>query len=346
MARPRPSDQARDFFTTIARAKQPDPIYYLHGEETYLLDRAVEQITKTALPDGPNDFNYQVLTGKETTAEQLAEAVEALPFMCRRRLVVVRDVQEMDMKILATLEGYFDEPNPTTCLVLHAVTGDKSLDGRQKIVKKLKKAATTFVFPAFYENEAAQFVAKQASQRQMCLDSGAVAHLTRAVGNSLQALDGALEKIDLFLGASESVRQVSAEDVDQIVADTRAHTIFDLTDALGDRRTQEALRVLEKMMLSGEAAIMINQMIARHFRIVAKLQDPSIRSADRKTAAKEVGVSPYFLKDYQRHAGKFSPRRVERILDRLLDVDAALKSSKLRDEVILEQLVLEILVER
>ena len=318
-------------------------MYYVFGEETYLLDRAVEALVAKAAPDGTNDFNYESFHAKETSGQILRSAVETLPFMCKRRVVVLRDLQEMDLKQLADMEDYFTNPSPTTCLILHAVTSQRSVDGRLGVIKKMKKAAQVWEFKAFYEEDAERFVHKQARRRGMRLDEAAVAHLTQAVGSQLASLDAALEKLDLYIGASSSVRDIGARDVGEIIADTKVNTVFDLTDALGEQQLEEALSILDKMMLSGEAAIMINQMIARHFRIIAKLQDPGLRNANRSERARAVGVSPYFLKDYERHARAFPAPKVERLLERLVHVDVALKSSKLSDHLILEQLVFDIM---
>ena len=342
MGRKKPRDVARDFFTKIKRASAPDLVYYLYGEESYLLDRAVEAVIELAAPDGTNEFNFQLFRGKDTTGEQLSSAVETLPFMVERRVVLVRDLQEMDLRELADLEGYFADPSPTTCLILHAMTAERSVDGRKSIVRKLKKAATVCEFRAFYDEDVERFVHKQAADRGMRLDQGACAYLTHAVGGRLADLDQALEKLDLYLGASEQTREVGAEQIAQIIAETRVSSIFDLTDALGDKDLEEALAILDQMLLSGEAPIKIEVMIARHFRILARLQDPSLRNAGRTQRARAVGVSPYFLKDYARHARKFSPARVHHLLDQLVDVDLSLKSSKLDDRVILEQLLLNI----
>lgn len=343
MASKRPSDVARSFFKKIARAKEPAPIYYLYGEESYLLDRAVEALIKLAAPQGTNDFNYDAFHGKDTTGDQLRAACETLPFlMSARRVVVLRDLQEMDLRQLEAMADYFTNPSPKTCLILHAMTAQKSVDGRKGIVRKLKKAAEVCEFRTFYQEDAERFVSKQANDRGMQLDRGAVAYLTQAVGIRLADLDQALEKLDLYLGASDEARRVDAEVIGELIAETKVNSVFDLTDALGDKDTEQALKILDQMLLSGEAPIMINQMIARHFRILSKLQDPSLRNAGRNERARAAGVSPYFLKDYERHTRKFSADRVEALLERLVDVDFSLKSSRLDDRIIVEKLLLEI----
>lgn len=337
------SDAARDFFKTLA-AGAVAPVYYVHGEESYLLDKAIEAIVKRALPKGANDFNYELFYGKDVDVEHLYASVETLSFMGGVRVVVLRDLQDIDLRQFASMESYFKNPSPTTCLVIHAMTSKKSVDGRQGVVKKLKKAATVAEFKAFYENDAEQFVRKQARARGMTIDGAGAAYLVEAIGTGLAQLDMALDRLDLYLGKSDHTREVGKEGVAKIITQTRVNTIFELTDALGDQRLEDALNVLERTMHMGEPAIKINQMVARHFRILLMLKDPSIRNAGKSERAKAVGVSPFFLKDYQRHANKFSVSQLKIIMTDILEVDVALKSSRLKDQTIMERMIIDMIL--
>ncbi|MFP4600027.1 MAG: DNA polymerase III subunit delta [Persicimonas sp.] len=338
-------DKARNFFRQIKK-KKPAPVYYVHGEETYMLDQAVEAIVAHAAPGGTNDFNYDSFHGRNTSGQAVVAACEQLPMMVDRRVVVLRDAQELPMSELEQLGSYLDDPADTTCLVVHAHTAKKRLDGRKTVVKKLKKAGLSCEFESLYENEVGQFLHKQAGQRDLRLMPATVAYLIEAVGTDLASLDKALAKIDLYIGESDqSPRQVDESIVQQVVAHTKVLDVFDLTDALGDRKFEDALSVLANMLLNGEPPLRILFMIARHFRIVAKLHDPSVRNLGRNPKARAVGVVPYFLKDYQRHANKFGPAEIEAIRGRLLEVDTALKSSGLDDRTIMEQLLYDICFE-
>lgn len=345
MAAPSPSELARKFLSGI-KADRLAPIYYVHGVETYLLDHAIDTIVKTALPNGINDFNYELFHGKDVQVEQLYNAVEMLSFMGGKRVVVLRDLQEMDLKQFAAMADYLTNPSPSTCFVVHAVTSQKSIDGRQGVIKKLKKAAEVGEFKAFYERDAEQFLRKQANQRNISLDNDASGYLIGCVGTTLADLNQALDKLDLFLGNSDQMRSVNKDTVSQIIAETRLNDVFELTDAFGDKRLEDALHLLDRLMHMGEPAIKINQMIARHFRILLKLKDPSIRNAGRQERAKAVGVSAYFLKDYQRHSGKFTTPQLKSIMTRLLHVDEALKSSKLSDQTILEHMMIDLIFDQ
>lgn len=341
-AKQRPSEMARSFFASLKQGELK-PVYYLFGEESYLLDQAVRALIKAAAPDGLNAFNSDQFSGKETSGAAVRAACETLPFMVKRRVVIVRDMQELDLKQLADLEDYFEDPSPSTCLILHAMTAQKAPDGRSGAMRKLKKVAESWEFKPFYAEDVEQFVMKQAHQRKMRLTQAGAAYLMEAVGSDLASLDQALDKLDLYLGAAPDGRDADVEQVQQVVAITRVQTIFELTDSIGDRKIGPALDALHAMMVAGEPAIKINQMIARHFRILAKLHDPAVARMDKGQQASACGVAPFFLKDYARHSQKFSGGEIERILARLIELDIQLKSSKLDDRLLLESMMIDLI---
>ena len=337
-------NRSRNFFRDLKKRESPAPVYYLYGEETFMLDEAVDAVLDFAAPDGLNDFNYDSFQGRDASGEAIVSACEMLPMMVDRRIVVVRDAQDMPMQELEELSDYLDDPAETTCLIVHANTTQKSLDGRKSIVRKLKKAGVSCEFAALYENEVGEILNRHSRKRDLRLTPAAVAYLIEAVGTDLTTLNSSLDKIDLFIGETdESPRLVDDDTVREVVADTKVRTVFDLTDALGDQKFEEALRVLDSMLLNGEPPLRILAMVARHFRIVARLHDPEVRSlSGRNDKAKAVGVVPFFLKDYQRHARKFSLEDLTTIREKLLEVDQALKSAGLDDRTLMESLLYDI----
>jgi DNA polymerase III subunit delta len=95
-------------------------------------------------------------------------------------------------------------------------------------------------------------------------------------------------------------------------------------------------------MWAGEPALRILTMVARHFRIVSMLQDDALETLPRAARAKAVGVSPFFLRDYENDARRFGTRELAQIRDQLLLTDVALKSSRTSNQILMEKLVHQI----
>jgi len=122
MARPSGSDP----LATLLEG-EPGPLYFLYGKERYLLDRAVDLLRARVLDPRTRDFNYELFYGKEAGAARIVQAARTLPMMAKRRLILVRDADEMKADELGGLIPYVSDPAPETCLVFVAEKADQRL---------------------------------------------------------------------------------------------------------------------------------------------------------------------------------------------------------------------------
>ena len=79
----------KDFFSKFRSGELPR-VLLLEGEEEYTKDSALHQIRRKILPEGLEELNETPL-GAQSTAGEIVDACETLPFLSPLRLVVVRD---------------------------------------------------------------------------------------------------------------------------------------------------------------------------------------------------------------------------------------------------------------
>jgi DNA polymerase-3 subunit delta len=96
--------------------KRFKPVYLLHGEEPYYIDLISKAIIENALQDHERDFNQMITYGKDSETLSIISEAKGYPMMAERRLVVVREAQ--DLKDIELLEKYCAQPQPTTVFVI------------------------------------------------------------------------------------------------------------------------------------------------------------------------------------------------------------------------------------
>ena len=68
------------------------PVYFLYGEEPYLVAHFADLVADTAVPaDGLEEFNRHVFDGTALSLDALEAAVEAMPLMGEHTCVWVKD---------------------------------------------------------------------------------------------------------------------------------------------------------------------------------------------------------------------------------------------------------------
>lgn len=310
-------------------------LLFLYGEETFLLDRALEKIRDALVPPEARDFNLSVFDGRSIRAVSILDTARTLPVFAPRRMVWVRDAQHLAAAELEDLLPYLKDPAPETVLVF---TADK-IDGRRKFFQEFKKQGALVEFKGIYENQLPAFVKGQAEEAGRAFTEDALALFCRRVGTNLQEAHGELVKLFTYLGER---RLADAADVAAIVSDTRTESIFELVNAVGRKKSGEALRLLHRLLEEGVVPLVILTMLVRHFRQLWKARELLAQEAPRGSIARRIGINPYFLDGLLDQARHFSGSECRRAFELFLGLDLALKSSGAHPAALLEKTLLEL----
>jgi DNA polymerase-3 subunit delta len=293
-----------------------EPIYVLHSEHPILLDRVIAALRDAAVPPAARGFNYDVVEGKPTGARIVALA-QTLPMMAQRRMIYVRDLSAMAADDAEPLLAYLARPNPSTVVVAVAAKIDK----RIKLYGTLARKGYLHVLEA--PRQIAPWLRAEAKQQGVQLEPAAVTRLIDAVGDDLSRL--ALTVGQLGLYASAGGRAVTSDDVDELVADTRERTVFELTDAIGAADRPRALAAVGALCDQRESAVGVVVMLARHVRQMTLVYNLRETGAPRAGWGPMLGVPPFVVDKLVAQARRYSPVALATATRRLANADRALK---------------------
>jgi DNA polymerase-3 subunit delta len=302
--------------------------YLILGEEALLRDDAAEAIRTAVLADGSSDFDYERLDGETTTGAALLNAVGTLPVLAPKRLVILREPEAGKARTRGIADALMEalsavEDNSDIVLVIVAA----KVDGRTRWVKKLGGAAVVRCDPPRGGRALSTFVAAEAKRQGVALDPSAVALLVERTGPHLLVLRQEIAKAGLMAGPAE---RVTAKHVAESTTDVAEGPIWDLTDAIGEGRSGDALVLLGKLVRSGGAAPAILGAFVNHFRKLAR-----VRSGGT------VPGPPFAVRKLESQSRRFSPNRLVACLRAIHQTDLALKGAGgISSELALERLVI------
>ncbi|HEY5924354.1 MAG TPA: DNA polymerase III subunit delta [Kofleriaceae bacterium] len=290
------------------------PVYVFHSEHPILIERAVTTIRDAAVPPAARGFNYDVVEGKPK-GNQIVALAQTLPMMAKHRMVFVRDLGLLPADEAEPLLAYLAKPNPSTVLV--AVTS--KLDKRLKLFAQLSKKGFLHVLEA--PRQAAPWVREEAKARGVRMDSAAMSRLIDTVGNDLSRLSLAIEQLGLYAGD----RPVTSDDVDELIADTRERSVFELTDAIGAADRGRALAAVASLCDQRESAVGVVVMLARHVRQLSLLHTCRAQGVPRSEWNSRIGVPPFVVDKLVQQAKSYTPAALATATQRLANADRALK---------------------
>lgn len=325
-------------------------IYLLHGENEF--DRS-EYLHSLIAGLGEYDtLNFVELDGRNLTKEELQHHADVPPFLGEHRLIVVHGLV---MRLSATKTGgktktpssflqwlidYIPSVPSSTILVF---AENKEIPAKNPVVRavsKLEKSGKVLNFraPSARGDEIEKWVIGNAQKLGARLERGVAADLARFIGPDLRLIHSELVK----LAAYADDRAITRADVRLLVPYAQDANIFAMVDALGNRQTSQAFRLLAQLRNEGAHPLYLLTMIVRQFRILIQIKDLSSRKMAQDTIAKELRMKPWMVRKLLSQTHRYSQEQLLTIYDRLLDVDVAIKTGQMEANLALDLLVVEL----
>ena len=85
------------------------PVYFLHGENTYQIDKIANKLLISVLEEHERDFNQTIFYGKDASVESILDSAKRYPLMASYQLIVVREAQHLS-RTIEYFSPYFDSP--------------------------------------------------------------------------------------------------------------------------------------------------------------------------------------------------------------------------------------------
>ena len=324
------------------KAQQLKPVYLLYGEETWLMDQAIQALTAAINPQG-GAWRLEVLDGGATGPDAVIAAARQGCLFGGSRLVIVKNIDWLesagkkttDDGGLENLLAYLDDPNPDTCLV---ITVRGSVDKRRKLVQTLQKKGRIIECAALSGEKRDRWLLNRFKEAGIKAERRAIAHISVSCANLSQM---AMEADKLILyGAKKG--EITYKDALDLVAQSSMLTVFELTDAAIAKDAAKACACYRRLLRQGEEEQKIFALLASQLRNILLAQDLRQRGARPADIARELKLHPYVAEKCAAASRSFTQRQLIKALEILLAADIAQKSGRGDMADLLETAILRI----
>ena len=318
--------------------KQPPaemaPVVVLSGGQRHLKQAALAVLRQRIIAD--DDTCLTRFSGREAQLQSVSDELHTVSMWGDRRLVIVDDADEFVTKHRAGLEKLVEKPAKKSVLVLDVTTWTKSTRLYKQVASKgLDIECSELKGPQLLKW--LQETTKETYGQTLARDAAAL--LIELVGEELGLLDTELAKLASYVGAKA---QIEIDDVKSLVGGWRTETTWAMTDAVRDDDLTFALHALDQLLGAGEPPMKLLGGITYVFKKFAVATDLS-RNNSLDQALRQAGVFPGAVNAGQTYLRRLGRIKAERLLQRLVNVDAGLKgASPLPDRIQLERLLMEL----
>lgn len=291
------------------------PVYLLHGEEPYYIDIISNAIYQNALEEHERDFNQAVLYGKDTDLLSIISEAKNYPMMADRRLVVVREAQNLKDDF-AKLEAYCENPNPTTVLVIEYKY--KKFDSRKKIAKIIAKNGVMFESVKVKDYQLTNWINSYLRDRNYQITPKASQLLADSLGNDLSKITNELSKLELLLQKGTTISDIHIE---ENIGISKDYNVYELVNAISTRDTYKAFQIVEYFENNPKAGplVLVISSIFNLFSQIMRIQFSSSKIPDE--LAKQLKVHPFVVKGLIQASKIYPPKKAASNISVLYEFD-------------------------
>jgi len=314
--------------------KQHEPIYVIAGKEESLVNAECRELVEELLEPSQRVTGLFDADAASVLASEVLDELRTVPFLTDKRVVVIKGADDFVSENRQILEKYFDNPSPTGVLILTV----SSWPPKTKLAKQLpavgKLISVTQPKPSQLPHRLIQY-ANDAHGKKLSNDAAAL--LVELAGDDLGRLYSEVDKLATFV---DKEKVITANHVELLIGHNRLFGAFEVIDAIMAGDVAQAVERLRRMFAEDKnSEFTIVGAFAFHFR---RMFNAKVLLEKGNTPSEIVSrLRIWSNKDsFFARVRKVSLRQIGGYLQKLAEIDHAIKTGRTKPQVAMEQLVL------
>lgn len=322
------------------RAGRLAPVYLLHGEESFFIDKLTEALQAT-VPEEARDFDFSVYYGADNPTDEVIGDLRRFPLMAEKHLVMYKEVQSAHMakNQLSKIAEALKAPVPSTVLVI--TWKGEALGATADIVKAVKKlGGVSLASNKLKEYELGPYITDYCQSARVKIDRKAADMLKDYVGADLTRLSHDIDKLVVAGGG----QPITPELIEKNLGVSKDFNNFELVKAISMRNYGQCIRIVDYFERNPKQnpVIMTEAVLFRfftHMMLAYYAPDKSERGLMDYLGFR----SPYQLTDLKQAMPRYTANAVFRILHALRVMDVKAKGgSNQKDTDLLREFIYQV----
>lgn len=309
-------------------------IYLLYGEERYLR-RQYRQKLQAALCSDGDTMNVHFYSGKDIPVGEIIDLAETLPFLAERRVIFISD-SGLFKSGGEKLAEYLSSP----CESTYFVFTESEVDKRSKLFKTVQSKGYAADFTVQDENTLKRWIAGTLGRDGKKITENTVQLIISKTGTDMDNIQTELEKLVCYCMDRDVVTDA---DVEAVCTTRISNHIFDMINAIADRKQKAALELYYDLLALKEPPMRILFLIARQCNMLLQAKEMKLKGHDNRTIGSKLGVPPFIAQKILNQASKFKTSTLRRAVQQCVEAESAVKTGRMNDMMSVEILIMSVL---
>ncbi len=315
------------------------PVYFLSGEEPYFIDKISDFIEKKILDEAEREFNQTVLYGRDTDVGTIIGEAKRYPMMSDKMVIIVKEAQ--NIRNIEELDSYISNPLESTILVI--CYKYKTLDKRKSFPKTVAKKGILFESKKLYENKIPDWINSYLKEKKYTVSPKSSQLLTEYLGTDLGKISNELDKLMINLPPGT---EITPDHIQMNIGISKDFNTFELNDALTKRDVVKANRIVNYFAANSKEHPLVLTIASLNSFFVKLLRYHGLEDKSKESAARALGVHPFFVNDYIAAAKHYPMQKLKAIAGYLREYDLRSKgidNASADDGALMKELIWKIL---
>lgn len=298
------------------------------GSNSFLIKTNVDKIISSFVAKH-TDLGLERIDGEEADYDRIREALESLPFLATKKLVVLRSPSS-NKQFAERAEDLLTNLPDTTDVIIY----EPKLDKRTIYAKYLQKKTDFREFAELDAQTLARWINDEVKNRQSFITVANANYLIRRIGPNQQLLASELTKL---LNMNKTIDRKL---IDDLTEPTPQSSTFDLLEAAFSGEYKRVVELYEEQRRQNVEPQKIIGLLAWQFHILAVCSWAGNSSSSE--IAKAAHINPYVVQRSLTLAKKLSSAKIKHHIGKLLQLDESTKTSAINADDALQAYLLTI----
>ena len=317
-------------------------LFFLFGNDEFAIARKLKEFDADFTDPTSADMNTARLDARSLNENDLNTAVNAMPFLAKRRLVLLAN-PSTKYNNSATRKKFLEfiaKAPDTTRLVMYELVEPRDME-KHWLVKWAEKNEKLMQIRAFMLprlKDMTGWIVNETKQQGGQMEPRAADMLKDMVGVDTRQAGMEIAKLLAYVNWA---RQVQVKDVEAVCIVTSQQSVFDFVDALSNGNGKSAQHLLHRL-LETEDPFTLWGMVVRQFRLLIQAREILDGRGNKEDVARALGVHPFVAEKTTGQAAHFSIESLEAVYHRLLKIDEGVKTGQVTLDLAMDTLVVEL----
>ena len=302
-------------------------IYLFCGEEDYLKTQYKQRFIKSMISPDDN-MNLSFYEGKNFDVNAVIDQAQTMPFFAERRLLVLEETGLFKTGG-SELGDYIKNLPETTCMIFVETAVDK----RSKLYKAVRDKGRVVEFQRQTEATLRKWIQTKVKSEKKVMSGDAETLFLSKAGDNMNVISQELNKLLCYTLNKNSI---TVEDIEEVCIDQITNTIFDMIDAMTEKRQNDALNIYYGLLASKEPPMRILFLMTKQYRQFYEIKDHVRLGRSRQDIAKKMGIPPFIVGKIADKAKRFKLSELRDIIEESADLEYRVKNGKLTDILAVE----------